>query len=152
MCTGSYSCICIKVFDYVCMYNTEREILFCFVLFSSHAHVMWKFPGQGLNHSSDNTGSLTPRPPGNSREEKFKKNQDPGVPTVLQWIKNHVFPQLWCRSWLQLKFDPWSRTFHMLYVQPKKERKKDIKILWDKNLNQNEIRLSSVVSKQLYVI
>ena len=40
----------------------------------TRAHSVWKFPGQkmnprhrrDLNHSSDNTGSLTSRPPGNS--------------------------------------------------------------------------------------
>ena len=33
-----------------------------------HTHDMQKFPGQGSNpsHSSDNTESLTTRPPGNS--------------------------------------------------------------------------------------
>ena len=36
--------------------------------FSGHAHGMWKLPGQGSNpyHSSDNTVSLTARPPGKS--------------------------------------------------------------------------------------
>ena len=42
--------------------------------FSDHAQSMWKFLGQGSNlchkrhrsHSSDNAGSLTTRPPGNS--------------------------------------------------------------------------------------
>ena len=36
---------------------------------------MQKFPGQGANpsHSSDNTESLTARPPGNSHTKLFKK-------------------------------------------------------------------------------
>lgn len=46
---------------------------FC-LMFFGHSHSMWKFPGPGSNlcHSSgpslssDNTGSSTSRPPGNS--------------------------------------------------------------------------------------
>lgn len=38
-----------------------------------HAPSMQKFPGQGSNpsHGSDSTGSLTPRPPGNSKEHFY---------------------------------------------------------------------------------
>ena len=47
--------------------------------FSSHAHGMWKFPGQGSNlshscdpsYSSDNTGSLVARLLGNSLESQL---------------------------------------------------------------------------------
>ena len=42
-----------------------------------------------------------------------------GVPTVAQWVKDLVFPQLPCRLQLQLRFDPWPRNFHMLQAQPK---------------------------------
>ena len=43
-------------------------ILFIY-LFICSAHVMWKFPGQGLNlsHSSANADSPTVRPSGNSQ-------------------------------------------------------------------------------------
>ena len=38
------------------------------------------------------------------------------VPTVVQWVKELVLPQLWCRSQLWLRFDPWPGNFHMLRV------------------------------------
>ena len=43
-------------------------ISFLFFFFFGHDHKMQKLPGQGSNpsHSSDNTKSLTSRPPGNS--------------------------------------------------------------------------------------
>ena len=42
-----------------------------------------------------------------------------GVPTVVQWVKDPALPQLW------LRFDPWTRNFHMPPVQqgPKKKKK-----------------------------
>jgi len=45
-----------------------------FFFFFGYTCGMQKFPGQGLNlsHSSDNTESLTPRPPGNSCPILFK--------------------------------------------------------------------------------
>ena len=39
-----------------------------------------------------------------------------GVPSVAQWVKDLALPQLWCRSQLKLRFDPWPRNFHMLLV------------------------------------
>ena len=48
----------------VCPFN----FLFVFSFVFGCAHGMQKFPGQGsdLHHSSDNAGSLTTKPPGNS--------------------------------------------------------------------------------------
>ena len=43
-----------------------------------------------------------------------------GVPTVVQWLKDLALPQLWYRSPLQLRFDPWPENFHMAWVQEKK--------------------------------
>ena len=53
------SCVCYR------WGHNGNSCLFC------QAHGLWKFQGQGLkscqrHHSSDNTGSLTTRPPGNS--------------------------------------------------------------------------------------
>ena len=41
-----------------------------------------------------------------------------GVCTVAQSVKNLALPQLWHRSQLQLRFDPWPGNFHMLRMQP----------------------------------
>ena len=48
--------------------TTLHWMLYFFILFFGHACGMQKFPNQGLNpsHLSENTESLTPRPPGNS--------------------------------------------------------------------------------------
>lgn len=45
--------------------NNIVFVLFCFVLGQGWVLGMWKFPGQGSNtsHSSDNSESLTTRPP-----------------------------------------------------------------------------------------
>ena len=68
--------------------------------------------------------------------------ENPGVPTVVQWIKNltavaQVAVEAWVQSlaWhsglkepalqqLWLGFKPWLRNFHMPWVQPFKEKKK----------------------------
>ena len=36
---------------------------------------------------------------------------------MVQWIEDLALPQLWRRSQLWLKFDPWPRNFHMSRVQ-----------------------------------
>jgi len=43
--------------------------IYFFFFFFGHTHGMWKLPGQESNprHSSDNTNSITARPPGNSQ-------------------------------------------------------------------------------------
>ena len=52
-----------------------------------------------------------------------KENQL-GVPTVAQWIKDLMLPQRWHGSQLQLRFYPWPKNFHMLWVWLKKKKKK----------------------------
>ena len=44
------------------------------------------------------------------------------IPSLVQWVKNLALPQLWHRSQLWLKFDPWPGNFHMLWW-PKKKKK-----------------------------
>ena len=39
-------------------------------------------------------------------------------------VKDPALPQLWCRSQLQLRCDPWSRNFHVPWVQPKEINEK----------------------------
>ena len=75
------------------------------------------------------------------------RNAYPGVPAMVQWVNNLttaarvaaegqvpsparcsalkdlVLPQLGCRSQLQLRFNPWPRNIHMLWVRPWKKRK-----------------------------
>ena len=46
------------------------------------------------------------------------------IPSLVQWVKDLALLPLWQRSQLQLGFDPWSRKFHMLLVQPKKRNKR----------------------------
>ena len=41
-------------------------------------------------------------------------------PGPAQWVKDLALLQLWCRSQLHLRFDPWSRNSHVPWVQPKK--------------------------------
>ena len=45
------------------------------------------------------------------------------IPRPAQWVKDPVLPQLWQRSQMQLRFDPWPRNFHIPQVQPKKKKK-----------------------------
>ena len=44
-----------------------------------------------------------------------------GVPTVVQWVKDLALPQLWHRSQLWIRFDPWLRNFRMSWVRQKKK-------------------------------
>ena len=41
---------------------------------------------------------------------------------MVQWVKEPALMQLWHRLQLQLRFDPWPRNFHMLWVWPKKKK------------------------------
>ena len=45
------------------------------------------------------------------------------IPGPVQWVKDLALMQLWCRLQLQLRFNPWPRNLHMLWVQPKKKEK-----------------------------
>lgn len=44
-----------------------------------------------------------------------------GVPAV---VKYRAWLQLWLRAQLSLRFDPWPENFHLLHIQPKKEKEK----------------------------
>ena len=52
------------------------------------------------------------------------------IPGTVQWLKNPVLPQLWCRLQLWLGFDPWPRVFHISHVQQKKKKKSLKSQLW----------------------
>ena len=54
------------------------------------------------------------------------------IPRPAQWVMDLALPQLWHKSQLQLRFDPWRRNFHMLWMQPNKQTKKDLalSLLW----------------------
>ena len=45
-------------------------------------------------------------------------------PGPEQWIKDPVWPQLWHKSQMRLRFNPWPGNFHMPQVWPKEEKKK----------------------------
>ena len=46
------------------------------------------------------------------------------IPNLAQWVKDPEGPQLWRRPQLRLRFNPWPRNFRMLWVWPKKKKKK----------------------------
>ena len=46
-------------------------------------------------------------------------------PSPAQWVKDLVLPQVWRRSQLWLRFDPWPGNFHMLLVWLKKPKSKN---------------------------
>ena len=50
----------------------------CLFFFSGHAHDIQKLldQGQTLSHSSENTKSLTARPPGNSKNSSFREGEN----------------------------------------------------------------------------
>ena len=50
----------------------------CLFVFSGHAHDIQKLldQGQTLSHSSENTKSLTARPPGNSKNSSFREGEN----------------------------------------------------------------------------
>ena len=45
------------------------------------------------------------------------------IPSPAQWVKDLALLQLWHKSQMWLRFDPWPRNFHMLQVLLKKEKK-----------------------------
>lgn len=49
---------------------------------------------------------------------------------MVQWVKDLALPQLCHRLQLWLRFDPWPRNFHMLWVQPFKEKRKGTQSLF----------------------
>ena len=44
------------------------------------------------------------------------------IPGLEQWVKNLALPQLWCRSQMRFKFNPWPRNFYMLWVWLKQQK------------------------------
>ena len=68
-----------------------------------------------------------------------------GVPTVVQWVKDLAFLQLWHRSQLWLRFAPWPGNFHMLWVQPKNKNKNKIKYPYKEILHRSLSRLPILV-------
>ena len=46
------------------------------------------------------------------------------IPGPAQWVKDPVLPALWQRLQLQLRFSPWPRNFHMLWMKPNKQTNK----------------------------
>ena len=57
---------------------------------------------------------------------------------MVQWVKDLVLLKLWHRLKLWLRFNPWPRNFHMLYMQPggKKKKSKQKKLSVQKNQNK----------------
>ena len=54
----------------------------------------------------------------------WSRNQSFGCSYVVQWVKDPVLPQLWCRLELQCMFDPWPGNFHMLKMWQKRKKQK----------------------------
>ena len=57
-------------------------------------------------------------------EAKYTKYVVQRVPAIVQWVKDPVLLQLWCRLQLRLKFNPWPGNFHIPRVRPKKRKKR----------------------------
>ena len=51
------------------------------------------------------------------------------IPSLVQWVKDPALLQLWHRSQLQLKFDPWPQELPYAWVQPKQNKTKKPKCL-----------------------
>ena len=68
-----------------------------------------------------------------------------------QWVKDPALPQLWHRSQLLLRFDPWPGNFHMMWVQPKKEKKKAIikKTITRVREHVEKLKPSSIVGRDV---
>ena len=45
------------------------------------------------------------------------------IPSPAQWVKDLALLHLWHSLQLQLRFDPWSGNFHMLWIWLKKKKK-----------------------------
>ena len=45
------------------------------------------------------------------------------VPSPVQWVRDPALPQLWRRSQMYFRSDPWPWNFHMSWVQLKMEKK-----------------------------
>ena len=50
------------------------------------------------------------------------------TPAPAKWVKDLVLLQLWCRSKMQLGFDPWPGNFHMPLAWQKMEKGKKKKM------------------------
>ena len=68
-----------------------------------------------------------------------------GVPAVAQQVKDQALPQLWHRSQLWLRFDPWPRNFHVPQVWLGKKKKK-----WKDNLGIRAPTVFSTCIKPVY--
>ena len=50
------------------------------------------------------------------------------IPSPVQWVKDLVLLELWCRLQLQLGFNPWPSNFHMHGCGQKKKKKKKVQV------------------------
>lgn len=46
------------------------------------------------------------------------------IPSLAQWVKDMALPQLWHRSQLWIRFDPWLRNFQYATGAAKNEKNK----------------------------
>ena len=73
--------------------------------------------------SSNSTSSPYTMGAALKRKKKRVQLKQLGLLWRLNGLNDPVLLQLWCRSQLQLRYDPWPENFHILQVQP--QRKKD---------------------------
>ena len=69
------------------------------------------------------------------------------IPSLVQWVKDPLL-QLWCRSQMWLRFNLWPRNFHMLWVQPKREK---INKWINKNKNQHYLTHAKKHTNNKYI-
>ena len=48
------------------------------------------------------------------------------IPSLVQWVKDPALPELWLRSQLQLRSDPWPRNSIYRWMAKKIEKKNPI--------------------------
>ena len=56
------------------------------------------------------------------------------IPDPAQWVKDPALLQLWYRSQLRLRLDPWPRNFYIPQIWPKKKNK-------NKNKKHSELNM-----------
>ena len=68
---------------------------------------------------------------------------------MAQWVKDPALPLLWLWLLLWCRFDYWPWIICMLWVQPKKKKKKKIRLIDCKGLFHYKILVSELYIRQL---
>ena len=84
-----------------------------------------------------------------SHEGNANRNRNDKVPTVMQWVKDSVLPQLWCRSQLQLRFRLWPRNSICHGCNKKKKKHNEVSANIHQNAyHQKEHKIKFILKKR----